>query len=148
MGGPHSFKENRIMRVFTRHILPTLGLALLAMGCGSDSTNALAPQFQPEVVNTPNVAFSFQATGLTDISDALNYTWSVSSGSMVIHPATSTTGGTLTLNIKDASGVVIYDGPVPATGDISPPNGTAGSWKVRVTLAQYSGTINFALQMQ
>lgn len=136
------------MHAHLRLALPTLGLALLAMGCGSSNNNALAPQFQPEVVNTPNVAFSFQATGLTDISDALSYTWSVSSGSMVIHPATTTTAGTLTLNIKDAAGTVIYNGPVPATGDISPPNGTAGPWKVRVTLAQYTGTINFALQMQ
>jgi len=136
------------MRTHIRNALPTLALALLAMGCGSSNNNALAPQFQPEVVNTPNVAFSFQATGLTDVSDALSYTWSVSSGSIVIHPATNTTGGTLTLNIKDATGAVIYNGPVPATGDISPPTGTAGPWKVRVTLAQYSGTINFALQMQ
>ena len=136
------------MRTHIRNALPILGLTLLAIGCGSSNNNALAPQFQPEVVNTPNVAFSFQATGLTDVSDALGYTWSVSSGSIVIHPATNTTGGTLTLNIKDASGAVIYNGPVPATGDISPPNGTGGPWKIRVTLEQYSGTINFALQMQ
>ena len=36
-----------------------VGLALLA-ACGSD--NVLAPAYQPEVVNTPTVAFSFQAT--------------------------------------------------------------------------------------
>jgi len=136
------------MRAHLRLALPSLGLALLALGCGSSNNNALAPQFQPEVVNTPNVAFSFQATGLTDVSDALSYTWSVSSGSMLIHPATTTTSGTVTLNIKDATGVLIYNGPVPATGDITPPNGAAGLWKVRVTLDHYSGTINFALQMQ
>jgi hypothetical protein len=136
------------MRTHTRTALPSLAVALLVMGCGSSNNNALAPQFQPEVVNTPNVAFSLQATGLTDVSDALSYTWSVSSGSIVIHPATSTTSGTLTLNLKDATGAVIYNGPVPASGDITPPSGTAGPWKVGVILAQYSGTINFALQMQ
>ncbi|MDH4130557.1 MAG: hypothetical protein OEV95_01980 [Gemmatimonadota bacterium] len=136
------------MRKYIHRTLPALGLALFAMGCGSNNNNALAPQFQPEVVNTPNVAFSFQATGLTDISDALSYTWSVSSGSIVIHPATNTSGGTVTLNIKDAGGAVVYNGPVPATGDIAPPAGSAGPWKVRITLVQYSGTINFALQMQ
>lgn len=136
------------MRTHIRRALPTLAFALLAMGCGNGNNNALAPQFQPEVVNTPNVAFSLQATGLADVSDALSYTWSVSSGSIVIHPATTTTGGTLTLTIKDATGAPIYNGPVPPTGDINPPSGTAGPWKVGVTLAQYSGTINFALQMQ
>ncbi len=135
------------MHTILRRTLPALGLALLAVGCGSD-TNALAPQFQPEVVNTPNVAFSFQATGLANVSDDLVYTWSVSSGSIVIHPATTTASGALTLNIKDAAGTLVYNGPIPPSGDITPPNGIAGPWKVRVTFASYTGTINFALQMQ
>ena len=51
------------MRINMRLTLPALTLALLSAACGS-SDNALGPQFQPEVVNTPNVAFSLQATGL------------------------------------------------------------------------------------
>ena len=54
-------------------------------------------------MNTPNVAFSFQATGLQDVSDVLSNTWNASSGSVIIHPAKSTTSGTITLNIKDAA---------------------------------------------
>lgn len=134
------------MRTSSRLTLSMLALALVSTACGSD--NALAPQFQPEVVNTPNVAFSLQATGLADVSDVVSYTWSVSSGSIVIHPATTTASGTIMLNIRDAGGTVIYNGTVPATGDITPPTGTAGPWSVRVTLTSYTGTINFALQMQ
>ena len=135
------------MRTSHRVTLSTLlTLALLTAACGGG--NALAPQYQPQVVNTPNVAFSFQATGLQDITDVVSYTWSVSSGSVIIHPSTSTTSGTITLNIKDAAGTVIYNGPVPASGDITPPAGSAGPWKIRVTLASFSGTINFAVQMQ
>jgi hypothetical protein len=134
------------MRTNVRLSLAGFALALLTLACGS--SNALAPQYQPEVVNTPNVAFSFQATGLQDVSDVVSYTWSASSGSVVIHPATSTTSGTISLNIKDAAGTVIYNGPVPAAGDITPPTGTGGAWKIRVTLTSYTGTINFAIQMQ
>ena len=134
------------MRTSSRLTLSMLALALVSTACGSD--NALAPQFQPEVVNTPNVAFSFQATGLADVSDAVAYTWSASSGSIVIHPATTTAAGNVTLNIRDAAGAVIYNGPIPASGDITPPTGTAGNWQIRVTLASYTGTINFAVQMQ
>jgi hypothetical protein len=134
------------MRPSFRPALSALSLALLTAACGSD--NALAPQFQPEVVNTPNVAFSFQATGLANVSDAVSYTWSVSSGSVVIHPATNTTSGTIALNIKDAAGAVIYNGTVPASGDITPPTGSAGPWKIAVTLSNYTGTINFAVQMK
>ncbi len=134
------------MRTGIRRVLCTLAVGLLTAACGGG--NALAPQFEPEVVNTPNVAFSFQATGLQDISDVVSYTWSVSSGSVVIHPATSTTAGTINLNIRDAAGAVIYDGSVPASGDITPPAGAAGAWTIRVSLTGYSGTINFAVQMQ
>jgi hypothetical protein len=134
------------MRISYRLPLAGLALALLTAACGT--SNALAPQYQPQVVNTPNVAFSFQATGLQDVSDVVSYTWNASSGSVIIHPATSTTSGTITLNIKDAAGTVIYNGTVPATGDITPPAGAGGAWKIRVTLANYTGTINFAVQMQ
>src|SRR5512143_786428 len=135
------------MRVPTRGVLVLLALASLSAACGG-SDNALAPKFQPQVVNTPNVAFSFQATGLQNIDDAVAYTWNASSGSVVIHPATSTTGGSITLVIKDANGAVVYNGPVPASGDITPPAGAGGAWKIGITLANYTGTINFAVQMQ
>jgi len=129
-----------------RLTLGVLALALYATGCSGD--NAVAPQYQPQVVNTPNVMFSFQATGLQDVTDALSYNFSVSSGTVIIHPATATSSGTITLNIKDASGAVVYNGTVPASGDITPPVGDAGTWKIALTLANYTGTINFEVQMQ
>ena len=134
------------MRIRFRHALSTLALALLGGACGSD--NALAPKYQPQIGNTPNVAFSFQATGLQDISDVVSYNWSASSGSVIIHPATNTTSGTITLTIKDAVGAVIYSGTVPASGDITPPTGAGGVWRITVALTNYTGTINFAVQMQ
>jgi hypothetical protein len=145
-GRQHLQPEDRTMRTSSCLTLSSLALALLTAACGS--SNTLAPQYQPQVVNTPNVAFSFQATGLQGVSDALGYTWSVSSGSVIIHPATTTTAGNITLNIKDATGAVIYNGPVPPSGDITPPAGAAGAWKIGVTLVNYTGTVNFALQMK
>lgn len=127
--------------------LSALALITLMGACGGGG-NALAPQFEPQVVNTPNVAFSFQATGLQDISDVVGYTWNASSGSVVIHPATTTSGGSITLNIKDSGGALIYEGNIPPSGDITPPSGAGGAWTITVTLANYSGTINFAVQMQ
>lgn len=140
------------MRVLNSIKFPVsiLALALLASGCGgrSGGSKVLAPQFQPQVVNTPNVTFSLQATGLQGVSDALAYNWNASSGTIVIHPATTTNSGTITLNIRDAGGTVIYNGTVPASGDIMPPSGTPGVWAIGLTLSQYTGTINFAVQMQ
>ena len=135
------------MRVPFRRAQALIALALLAAACGG-SDNALAPKFQPQVVNTPDVTFSFQATGLQSIDDALTYTWNASSGSVIIHPATATTGGTITLLIKDATGAVVYNGSVPPSGDITPPAGAGGAWKISLELVNYSGTINFAVQMQ
>jgi hypothetical protein len=138
--------EHRLMRISLRLTISALALAFLTAACGG--SNALAPQYQPQVVNTPNVAFSFQATGLQNVDDVLAYTWNASSGSVVIHPATNTTAGAITLNIRDAAGTVIYNGSVPASGDINPPSGAPGAWSIGVTLANYTGTINFAVQMQ
>jgi hypothetical protein len=123
-------------------------LSALSWAAACGNSNALDPKFEPEVVNTPNVAFSFQATGLDGIDDVVTYTWNASSGSVVIHPSTATTAGTITLTLTDAADSVVYSGPVPASGDITPPAGSGGAWRVRVKLVNYSGTINFALQMQ
>jgi hypothetical protein len=133
------------MRSNFRLSLTALALTALIAACGG--SNALAPKYQPQVVNTPNVVFSFQATGLQGVSDVVGYTWNASSGSVIIHPSTSTTSGTITLNIKDAASTVIYNGSVPASGDITPPTGAGGPWTISVTLVNYTGTINFAVQM-
>jgi hypothetical protein len=134
------------MSMKSRLALMAFALTTLVAGCGSD--NALAPKYQPQVVNTANVAFSFQATGLQDVSDALSYNWSASSGSVIIHPATNTTAGSITLTIRDAAGATLYSGTVPPSGDITPPTGTGGTWSIGIALVNYTGTINFALQMQ
>jgi len=134
------------MRTFFRRAHAVIPLALVIGACGSD--NALAPQYQPQVVNTPNVVFSFQATDLQNVDDVVAYTWNATSGSVVIHPATSTTGGTIALLIKDAAGAVVYSGTVPPSGDIAPPAATGGAWTIKLTLVNYTGTINFAVQMQ
>jgi hypothetical protein len=127
------------------------GLALIAftavaVSCGSD--NATELDYQPQVVNMPNASFSFQATGLENVNDVLNYTWSNASGDVIIHPSTSTTGGSIRLRISDSWETTLYDGDVPGSGDITPPPGAGGESKIRLTLQNYTGTINFALQMQ
>ena len=86
--------------------------------------------------------------GVRDVTDVVSYTWSVSTGSVIIHPSTSTSSGTIALNIKDAAGTVVYDGSVPASGDITPSTGAPGDWTITVTLASYTGTINFAVEVQ
>ena len=129
-----------------RPMLVALSLVLPATGCSGGSV--LAPQYQPQVVNTPNVKFSFQATGVVDVSDVQTYSWSASSGSVIIHPATHTTSGTLTLTIKDGNGAVMYNGGVPASGDITPSAAAGGIWQIGLVLTNYTGTISFEVQMQ
>ena len=72
------------MRTSFRPAHALIAVALWTMACGGD--NALAPQYEPQVVNTPNVAFSFQATDLQDVDDVVSYTWNASSGSVVMSP--------------------------------------------------------------
>lgn len=125
-------------------VLATLSLVLLTAGCGD---SVLDPKFHPEIANTANVAFSFQATGLASVTDDLSYTWNVSSGRVILHPSTATSSGSFVLTIKDAGGATIYSGPVPPSGDITPAAGAGGAWTIRLTLSKFTGTINFAVQM-
>ena len=59
-----------------RSIRSTTVLVLLAAisACGGGSSNPIAPQFQPEVINNAD-SFSFQVTGVQNASSTLTYTW-------------------------------------------------------------------------
>lgn len=123
-----------------------LAVTALAVSCAGD--DATSPGYEPQVVNSPNMAFTFQATGLENVDDVVTYTWSNASGDVVIHPATSTTSGSIRLMISDSWGTTLYDGDVPPSGDITPPPGRGGESKIRLTLQDYTGTIDFTLQMK
>ncbi len=119
-------------------------LACLLVTIVSCSKNSLAP-FQPEVTNAAN-SFQLQATGVTDVSTTLTYTWSNSGTQATINHATATTAGSTLLVIKDNAGTTVYSKALSASLNDSTATGVAGSWTIQLTLTGFSGTLNFRAQ--
>lgn len=116
---------------------------VLMVGCGGGS--ALNPQFQPQVTNQPD-NFQFQATGVTNVTQTLQYTWQNSGTMANVNQATTVTSGTATLTIRDAANTQVYQANMSANGTFVTNAGTTGAWTIEVVLTNYSGTINFRVQ--
>jgi hypothetical protein len=130
--------------MLTRFVRKPVVLALILAACSGG--NALAPQFQPQVTNNPD-NFQLQATGVTNVTQVLTYTWSCSTGTATVNPATTTSGGSVSLLIKDGAGTTVYNGNIPPSGTFNTsPAGVSGAWTIKVTFNDYSGTINFRVQ--
>ena len=121
-----------------------LGLLLLLPGCGGGNS-ALNPQFQPQVTNAVD-NFQFQSTGVTNVNESLTYTWQNTGIVANIDQATTVTGGTAILALKDAAGTQVYSAGLQNNGSFQSATGQAGNWTVLVTLQGYGGTINFRVQ--
>lgn len=108
------------------------------------SDDPLAP-FQPEVTNATD-NFQLQATGVKNRTATLPYDWNNTGSQASVNHSTSTANGTARLIIKDAGDVTVYDKIlVPSLNDTTL-TGSSGTWKIRLVLSQYSGTLNFRVQ--
>jgi hypothetical protein len=126
--------------------LARLAIALLiatVAGCGGGS--ALNPKFQPQVTNQPD-NFQFQSTGVTNVTQTLQYTWQNSGTMANVNQATTVTSGSATLTIRDAANTQVYMANMSANGTFVTNAGTTGAWTIQVTLSNFSGTINFRVQ--
>lgn len=109
------------------------------------SNNSLAP-FQPQISNVAD-NFQAQATGVTNVTTTLSYSWSNSGTQATINHSTTTTAGTTLLVIKDNAGTTVYSKALsPSLNEATSPVGVAGTWTVQLTLTGYSGTLNFRAQ--
>jgi hypothetical protein len=126
-----------------RFIRSTALLVLLAAisACGS-SSNPIAPQFQPQVINNVD-SFSFQVTGVQNASSTLNYSWQNSGTMATVNQSASISGGSVTLVILDASGTQVYSRSLSANGTFVTTAGTTGVWTIRIVFSGANGTVNF-----
>src|SRR5512135_1735300 len=101
-----------------------LGLSLVLVNCGGG--NALSPQFQPQVANVTD-NFQFQATGVTNVTQTLNYTWQNTGTAASVNQATTVTGGGATLTIFDSSGTQVYTRSLASNGTFATASGATGN---------------------
>lgn len=119
-------------------------LSALALGVASCSSNSLAP-FQPQISNAAD-NFQLQATGVSNVSTTLTYSWANSGTQATVNHATTTTAGTTLLVIKDNAGTTVYSKALAASLNEATAAGQAGTWSIQLTLTGYSGTLNFRAQ--
>lgn len=122
-----------------------IALASLA-ACGG--SNVLAPRFQPEIVNAAD-NFSFQATGLQGVTQTLTYTWQMSGTVANVNQASaiSTAPSSAMLTVLGPDGATVYSRALSDNGTfVSSAGSSSGTWTIRVTLTNTSGTINFRVQ--
>lgn len=117
-------------------------LFLVTAGC---SNNALNPNFQPQVTNNTD-SFGFQTTGITNITQTLNYDWQNTGTLANINQSCSVSGGTATLVIRDNGGTQVYTKDLATNGNFPTSAGTSGTWKIQIILNNCSGTLNFTAQ--
>lgn len=131
-------------KTFVFSILAVCLLVLLT-ACGSGSNSALNPKFQPQVANSPD-NFQLQATGVTNVTQTLHYSWQNSGTAASVNQATTVTAGTAVITISDANGKAVYSADLRSNGTFTTLVGVAGAWSIDVVLSNYSGTLNFRVQ--
>ena len=115
-------------------------------GCGGDNnTNVINPAFQPEVTNNID-NFQFQATGVTNVSQVLTYSWRNTGTQANVDQSCSITSGTAMLTMSDSTGTQVCSRNMADGGSVASTAGLPGTWTIRVTLNRVSGTLNFRAQ--
>ena len=119
---------------------------LLALGgCGDDNPADPLANFEPQVNNATD-SFQLQATDVTEVGTVLQYTWDNTGSQASVDHSTTTSAGTAAVLIRDADGTTVYDHGLSPSLNEDSAVGTTGSWTIVVTLADYSGTLNFRVQ--
>ena len=118
--------------------------AVLALPACDGGSGTLAP-FQPEINNATD-NFQFQVTGLDGVTLTREYAWQNTGTRADVNQAAALTGGSATLEVLAAGNAQVYSRSLAANGTFETDPGTAGAWKIRVSLQNARGSINFRVQ--
>ncbi len=114
-------------------------------GCSDSSTPPAPPGIQPEIINILD-SFEYQIQSIEGYTGTATYTWENSGTVAAVDHSSVITGGLGTVVVLDAAGTQVYSGALVSSGSFLTQTGTAGNWKVTVTYATFTGTVNFRVQ--
>jgi hypothetical protein len=121
------------------------GLALVAslsIACGDEPAQPATPGIQPEIINAVD-NFQFQVTAVENYSGTLRYNWTNTGQEANVDQSCAVTAGTVTLTLIDDTGVEVYSHDLSQGGSFASAAGTSGSWRIRVSMSNVSGNLNF-----
>jgi hypothetical protein len=129
---------------FLAFFLAVLALCAASfLGCGSNS-NPLAA-FQPEIANNTD-SFEFQVTSATNVTTTVEYVWQNTGTRSTINQSSAISSGSASVKLFGPDGLERYSGSLATNGTFQSDTATAGSWRIRVSLVNLSGTLNFRVQ--
>lgn len=80
---------------------------------------------------------------MSNVTTTVTYTWQNAGLFARVTNATTPTGGTATLTIRDAFGTLVYSRPLSDPLVEATQIGSAGRWTITLTLTGFSGRLNF-----
>ena len=116
------------------------GAALLGALAGSGCSSNPVTGVQIEVRNDAD-NFQYHATALNQQNDVHSYSWQNSGTRATLDLTTEGSAGTVHLVVRDAANATVYDADLPANLVTTTTIGTAGSWRINVTLTGYTGNV-------
>jgi hypothetical protein len=118
---------------------------VMLSACGNDNPADPLAEFEPQINNATD-NFQLQASDVTDVGTILQYTWANTGNMASVDHSTTTAAGAASVVIRDADGSTVYSQELAPSLNEDTAAGTTGTWTIVLTLADYSGTLNFRVQ--
>ena len=119
----------------------TAAATLLFSGCHKDP----ASSHIPEVVNVKD-NFHLRMTDVKNHDTLMVYYWPMEGTSANIDQLASIKGGSADILVEDNSLVAVYQTDMRRNGSFTTMSGAPGFWRIKVTLTNFSGLIDFRAQ--
>ena len=117
------------------------GMALVGTGCQKDPASSIKPD-----VDNVRDRFHFQMSDVKNHDTLLVYYWQMDGTSANIDQSASIQGGTVTITLEDDSQAQVYQTDMTQNGSFVTTSGSAGMWRIRISLIHFTGMIDFRAQ--
>jgi hypothetical protein len=122
-------------------VLALAAVVLVQLGCSRDPVSS----YDPILVNdTDN--FHLVLKDAKSVDTVVYYYWSNDGSSANIDQAADIKGGQITITIDDHDLVRVYSTDFKQSGSFTTQPGVPGLWRIRVSLADFSGLADFRAQ--
>lgn len=115
--------------------------ALTAPGCDDNPVSSYEPIVSNEADN-----FHLVVKDADGVDTTVYYFWSMSGTTANVDQTSDIKGGSVSIIVDDNDRVVVYSTDLSGTGSFTTLTGTSGTWRIRVTLKDFSGLFDFRLQ--
>lgn len=130
--------KRKLAIVASAMLMTSLGL----LGC---SDNPVSPGKDLQVANVAD-NFQFQVTALQNYTKTYQYAWTNTGTVATVNQASSLTGGSAVLVVRDNAGTQVYSRSQAENGTFDTAAGVTGSWTITLVTNKATGTINFRVQ--